>query len=75
LGLPIADDLNLALLEPPLDWLTRVPPEYLHRNVQCAIGNWESSIDHSTTLGSTPIIPRNIPKYASDFARINSACT
>jgi hypothetical protein len=30
----LADELDLALLEPPLDWLTTVPPEHLRREVR-----------------------------------------
>jgi hypothetical protein len=29
----LADELDLALLEPPLDWLTTVPPEHLGRKI------------------------------------------
>ncbi|HEY1049756.1 MAG TPA: ATP-grasp domain-containing protein [Prosthecobacter sp.] len=30
----VADQLNLVLLEPSIDWLTTVPREYLHRDIQ-----------------------------------------
>ena len=30
----IADELKVKLLEPPLDWLARVPYEYLHRRIE-----------------------------------------
>lgn len=30
----VADQLNLVLLEPSIDWLTTVPREYLHREIQ-----------------------------------------
>jgi hypothetical protein len=29
----IAEELDIALLEPPLDWLTTVPPEHLRRRI------------------------------------------
>jgi len=29
----IAEELDVALLEPPLDWLTTVPPQHLRREI------------------------------------------
>jgi len=30
----VADELSLALLEPPFDWLARLPEKYLQRNIE-----------------------------------------